>query len=193
MKAKNQKVHIKEDRNNLVKRRIYAVLKWVLYSVILCFSYAFMMTPGLFELGDTRPLIVLPMIICVSVFEGELSGGIFAIFAGILWSSGVTMFWGFHPLILYFCAVLCGVVTSIYLQENLPSTMLVAGVAIAIYLGASFFVNYAIWNYGNAGEIFKRNYVPTFFFTWAVTPIYYFMIKGIRMLIQRRSGSLWSE
>lgn len=193
MKARNQKVHIKEDRNNLAKRRIYSILKWVLYAAVLCFSYAFMMTPGLFELGNTRPLIVLPMVICVGVFEGELRGGIFAIFAGILWSSGVTVFWGFHPLVLYICVVFCGVVTSVYLQENLPSTMLLAGVAIAAYLLASFFVNYAIWNYGNAGEIFKRSYIPTFFFTWAVTPIYYFIVKGIRTLIQQRSGSLWSE
>lgn len=193
MKAKHQKVHIKKDKNNLTKRRVYAVIKWVLYVAIVCFSYAFMMTPGFFEIGGIKPLIVLPMIVCVSVFEGALPGGVFAIFAGILWSSGVTVFWGFHPIILYICAVICGAITTAYFQENLPSTMLLAGGAIAIYLLSSFFVNYAIWNYGNAGEIFRRSYIPTFFYTWAVTPIYYFIMKGIHTLVQRRSTSLWSE
>lgn len=193
MKDKQRKVHVKEDKNNLIKRRVYAVLKWVLYVLIVCVSYAFMMTPGFFQLGSIRPLLVLPMVICVSVFEGELAGGGFAIFSGVLWASGVSVFWGFTPIVLYVIAVFCGAIATLYLQENLPSTMILAGISIAFYLLCYFFVEYAIWNYGNASEIFMNTFVPTFFFTWAITPIYYFIVKGIHTLVSQRSGNLWSE
>ena len=56
-------------------------LKWACYAAALFVCAALQTTPGLFRLGQAKPLFILPLCLAVAVYEGEFAGALF----GFLW------------------------------------------------------------------------------------------------------------
>ena len=54
------------------------LLKWGCYVLALFVCAALQTTPGLFQLGEAKPLLVLPLCLAVAVFEGEFAGALLA-------------------------------------------------------------------------------------------------------------------
>ena len=50
------------------------LLKWGCYVLALFVCAALQTTPGLFQLGEAKPLLVLPLCLAVAVFAGEFAG-----------------------------------------------------------------------------------------------------------------------
>ena len=49
------------------------ILKWVCYAVALFVCAALQTTPGLLQLGQAKPLFILPLCLAVAVYEGEFA------------------------------------------------------------------------------------------------------------------------
>ena len=69
------------------------ILKWVCYAVALFVCAALQTTPGLLQLGQAKPLFILPLCLAVAVYEGEFAGALFGAVSGLLWdyTAGRTM------------------------------------------------------------------------------------------------------
>ena len=53
------------------------ILKWGCYVLALFVCAALQTTPGLFQLGQAKPLFILPLCLAVAVYEGEFAGALF--------------------------------------------------------------------------------------------------------------------
>ena len=60
-------------------------LKWACYAAALFVCAALQTTPGLFRLGQAKPLFILPLCLAVAVYEGEFAGALFGAVGGLLW------------------------------------------------------------------------------------------------------------
>ena len=71
------------------------LLKWGCYVLALFVCAALQTTPGLFQLGEAKPLLVLPLCLAVAVFEGEFAGALLGTVGGLLWdcTAGRTVGW----------------------------------------------------------------------------------------------------
>ena len=67
------------------KRSRSQILKWCCYVLGLFVCAALQTTPGLFQLGQAKPLLLLPLCLAVSVCEGEFAGALFGMVCGLLW------------------------------------------------------------------------------------------------------------
>ena len=67
------------------KRSRSQLLKWGCYVLALFVCAALQTTPGLFQLGQAKPLLVLPLCLAVAVFEGEFAGALLGTVGGLLW------------------------------------------------------------------------------------------------------------
>ena len=61
------------------------ILKWICYMLALFVCAALQTTPGLFRLGQAKPLYLLPLCLAVAVYEGEFAGALFGAVCGLLW------------------------------------------------------------------------------------------------------------
>ena len=66
------------------KRSRSQLLKWGCYVLALFVCAALQTTPGLFQLGQAKPLLVLPLCLAVAVFEGEFAGALLGTVGGVL-------------------------------------------------------------------------------------------------------------
>ena len=67
------------------KRKRSQIAKWVCYALLMLLCTVLQTLPGLFQLGEAKPLWLLPLALAVAVEEGEFAGGIFGAICGLTW------------------------------------------------------------------------------------------------------------
>ena len=78
------------------KRR--SVLKWAIYALLLFVFYGLQTAPGFFRFLDAQPLLTIPLVISIAMFEHEIGGAGCGILAGFLWDMQQDTLFGFNAL-----------------------------------------------------------------------------------------------
>ena len=100
------------------KRSRSQLLKWGCYVLALFVCAALQTTPGLFQLGEAKPLLVLPLCLAVAVFEGEFAGALLGTVGGLLWDCTAGRTVGMLALELLLLCFAVSVLVQLYLQVN---------------------------------------------------------------------------
>ena len=99
------------------KRSRSQILKWCCYVLGLFVCAALQTTPGLFQLGQAKPLLLLPLCLAVSVCEGEFAGALFGMVCGLLWDYTAGRTVGMLALEMMLLCFAVGVLVQLYLQS----------------------------------------------------------------------------
>ena len=105
------------------KRSRSQILKWCCYVLGLFVCAALQTTPGLFQLGQAKPLLLLPLCLAVSVCEGEFAGALFGMVCGLLWDYTAGRTVGMLALEMMLLCFAVGVLVQLYLQSARPQRL----------------------------------------------------------------------
>ena len=109
------------------------ILKWACYAVTLFVCAALQTTPGLFQLGQAKPLFILPLCLAVAVYEGEFAGALFGAVCGLLWDYTAGRTVGMLALELLLLCFALSVLVQLYLQGSTWNFALIGtGTALAV-------------------------------------------------------------
>ena len=100
------------------KRSRSQLLKWGCYVLALFVCAALQTTPGLFQLGQAKPLFILPLCLAVAVYEGEFAGALFGAVSGFLWDYTAGRTVGMLALELLLLCFALSVLVQVYLQGS---------------------------------------------------------------------------
>lgn len=160
-------------------RRMNGV-RWFAYGLGLFVLYLLGATPGLFPaVKGVLPVPLAAAVLTVAMFESELPGMAFGIFAGVLMDFGMGSVMGFHGVLL---AVLCFAVS--WLCRNLfkvnfltCAVLVLAGTGILFAVQWLFFTVFA--GQAGAGYIFWRYIVPRVLYSSLFCAPAYPVIKAL--------------
>ena len=142
------------------KRSRSQLLKWGCYVLALFVCAALQTTPGLFQLGQAKPLLVLPLCLAVAVFEGEFAGALLGTVGGLLWDYAAGRTVGMLALELLLLCFGVSVLVQLYLQVNPGNFAAVSTVTALLVLSLDWLFFYYMPGYAGAAERFL----------WAVLP-----------------------
>ena len=109
------------------------ILKWVCYAVALFVCAALQTTPGLLQLGQAKPLFILPLCLAVAVYEGEFAGALFGAVSGLLWDYTAGRTVGMLALELLLLCFALSVLVQVYLQGSTWNFALIStGTALVV-------------------------------------------------------------
>ena len=112
------------------------ILKWGCYVLALFVCAALQTTPGLFQLGQAKPLFILPLCLAVAVYEGEFAGALFGAVCGLLWDYTAGRTVGMLVLELLLMCFALSVLVQLYLQGSTWNFALISMVTAALVLSA---------------------------------------------------------
>lgn len=155
------------------------MFKWFVYYLLLVLFYALQTTPLFMQILGIKPVLIVALAICVSVFEDIIPASVFSIFTGLLWDISSDKIFGFNALILLVTSVIITLLTIYYIRQRLAMTLVFCGVFMIIQSLLDYLFYYIAWGHGSFTEIYLLKLLPTIIYTLAVTVPIYFLVKSL--------------
>lgn len=163
------------------RKRKFAVIRWLIFSVIIWLAFIFM-TTGSF----LKPNILIPLALCISMDEDALVGAVVGFICGFLSDLAMGNLTGTGSLILILgCAGTSLLFTRLLRQSLLNFSILIA-VYSALHFLFEYFFTYMIWDYDKEQILLLNFILPEFLMTVVSMIAVYPVIRKIRKMLTLR-------
>ena len=151
-----------------------------LFIIVAVVSALIQNTPGFrLSLGALSPMLLIPFVVCVAMYERSLTGLAYGVLAGTLWDFGTTGADGMYTLMLATIGFTVGIIITFYVRNRLFS-------AFVLTLISSAAVSIAYWmlfvlrkGYEGTWVILLSRFLPLAVYTALFVFIYYYLIGFI--------------
>ena len=126
------------------KRSRSQLFKWGCYGLLMLLCTVLQTTPGLFQLGNAKPLWLLPLALAAAVFEGEFAGALFGAVCGLMWDYTAGRTIGMLALELMILCFALSAVVQLYFKTSVPNFLLLNTLGAMVVLTLSFVLPSAV-------------------------------------------------
>lgn len=155
------------------------ILKWGCYVLALFVCAALQTTPGLFQLGQAKPLFILPLCLAVAVYEGEFAGALFGAVCGLLWDYTAGRTVGMLALELLLMCFALSVLVQLYLQGSTWNFALISMVTAALVLSLDWLFFYYMPGYTGAALRYVTFVLPGAVLTIPAALLAFWLVQHI--------------
>lgn len=147
------------------------------------------MLPTIF---GARAFLLIPVVVCISMFEKDVSSTIFGAFAGVLWDVSSCSSTGFNTIMMMIIATSCGFLIHYLMRNNMVTATLLTSVALIFY-SLVYWLMFSVSD--NASDnAFKllTFFLPSCVYSLALMPPTYVIIRSFlkklrgKLPVQRR-------
>lgn len=159
------------------------IFRRTIFVLLILLTHILQNTKGWFpEIFSARAFLLIPLTVCLGMFEREFTGAVLGAFAGALWDSVFGLADGYNALFLMLIGGGCGLLINVFMRNHLLTALILSGSATLLYtvLYVLFFVT--AQGMDSAGWLFLRFYLPSAVYTVIFTPIYYIIVRSLMRL-----------
>ena len=143
-------------------------------------TFIFQNTGGLFPSPfGVKALLLIPMTICIAMFEREFAGIFFGLLSGVMLDSFSSQSVVFNSLFFTVIGFTAGALITYLMRNNLLCATILTAIASVFYTTLSFIVYSAFDTVENHFIFFLRYYFASAIFTVLMTPLYYIIVRAI--------------
>lgn len=161
------------------KRSRQLAAKWCCYALLMLLCAVLQTVPGLFQLGQAKPLYLLPLCLAVAAVEDEFAGALFGVVCGLMWDYTAGRTVGLLALTLMLLCFAMSVAVQLYLQCSAVNFVLIASGAALLVLSADFLFFYLMPGYAGAAQQYMRTVPFTVLFTAPAAAALFYLVKRI--------------
>lgn len=159
------------------------IIRWALYA--LCILMAFLFA----NIGDyTKPLLLLPISLCISSVSGPIISGSIGIVCGLLMDISSGTLPGYHAILLFLICMLTSLLYDKLMMQRFFNLLFFTAVTAFIVTGSDYIFRYAIWGYDNVSQVYLHYMLPCLLYTCISSAVIYPIFSCIHrfFLPQRR-------
>lgn len=157
-----------------------AFLRCFFLAVFMIVTFLFQNTGGLFpEPFGIKAVLLVPLTVCISMFEKEFSGLFFGLAAGAMLDAFGAQTICFNAIAFTLIGFAAGALITHLMRNNLVCAVILSFVMAFIYNSASFIFHYAFSGGESPFYVYFKFYFLSAVFTAILTPIYYFIVRAI--------------
>lgn len=161
----------------MTKTRRTIIIRYTVWAVLLLLAFLVQTTNGLaLNVGKAHICLIIPIVICISMFEMEKVGCWYGLAAGLLMDIPSPVISGYNALVMLITGTLVGLLVRYLLRNTLLSAIVFCGSSLFLY--ESFYWLFFVFLKGTAAPngIYWSNYFSTFLVSMIfVIPIYLIM------------------
>ena len=168
------------SRNIYIRRTLMAVLVFV----TALFQHSGMV-PSLF---GAPAMLLVPLTVCIAMFERSISGMCFGVLAGVLWDFALSGGDGFFSVMLTAVGFAAGALTTFVFRNNIRA-------ALILSFGALSLTNISYWlmfivrkGYEGGAELLFTRYIPSALYSLIFVFLYYYLVSFIFRTTAEKRG-----
>lgn len=151
-----------------------------IFVLLILLAHLVQNTPGWFPaFFGIRAYFLLTFTVCLGLFEREIAGAMFGLFAGVLWDTVSPLGDGYHAFLFLLVGAACGILINTVMRNNLITALLLntgAHLLYAVLYTVLFTVAQGI---DGAGWLFLRYFLPSALLSVLFTPIVYLLVRFV--------------
>lgn len=160
-----------QRKKTIIRRAILAL-------IILTLS-VLQNTDGFFpQIFGVRALLLIPAVVCIAMFERDIPGMLFGLFAGTLWdifASGNN----FNALYLLIVGFACGTLINTVMRNNVVTASLLSAAFITLYSVGYWLFHFVFAGVDSAAHMLLRYYLPGMLYTLLFAPVIFIIIRAV--------------
>lgn len=155
---------------------IKSIAKWVLFSLVLLVSYTIEVT---MPFASWQPYLTLTTAVAVSFFSEELSGVVFAAFAGMMHDLAMGSLFGFTSIWLTPCCLFVTLLVVNLIHRNILNFLWMNLTAVILVQSAELLFKYIIWRNPDIDVVLINYVLPALIATVILSAPLYLIIRQI--------------
>lgn len=174
------------SRETSRKYYVLQTVQWLVFGLLMfvCFLAE---TAGSF----TKPLLLIPLALCIAARTGEIQAMAAATICGLLLDVACGKLLGYNALWLVVCCVTVSLLHGYLLRDKLVNLLLLTAVCTAVQGYMDFVFYYAIWGHEDVSLIYMKIILPSCIMTLvSAVPMYYLVRWITRICGNRRNYEL---
>lgn len=161
----------------MTRREIFkSIAKWVLFSLVLLVSYTIEVT---MPFASWQPYLTLTTAVAVSFFSEELSGAVFAAFAGMMHDLAMGSLFGFTSIWLMPCCLFVTLLVVNLIHRNILNFLWMNLTAVILVQSAELLFKYIIWRNPDIDVVLINYVLPALIATVILSAPLYLIIRQI--------------
>lgn len=164
----------------MTSKRHLIFFKYFTYVLLLLLLYVLQTTPRLFSIADVKPNLLIPAAVCISMYEGEFTGGILGALAGLLCDLGSFTIFGFNGILVLAGCVAVGLLTIYLMQLKIVNALLLGGGVLLVRGLVEYFFYFQMWGYEGAWRVLVFSTLPTVAYSTAAIVPMYFLVRRLK-------------
>ena len=161
----------------MTRREIFkSIAKWVLFSLVLLVSYTIEVT---MPFTSWQPYLTLTTAVAVSFFAEELSGVVFAAFAGMMHDLAMGSLFGFTSIWLMPCCLFVTLLVVNLIHRNILNFLWMNLTAVILVHSAELLFKYVIWRNPDIDVVLINYVLPAMIATVILSAPLYLIIRQI--------------
>ncbi len=161
----------------MTRREIYkSIAKWVLFSLVLLVSYTIEVT---MPFASWQPYLTLTTAVAVSFFSEELSGVVFAAFAGMMHDLAMGSLFGFTSIWMMPCCLFVTLLVVNLIHRNILNFLWMNLTAVILVQSAELLFKYIIWRNPDIDVVLINYVLPALIATVILSAPLYLIIRQI--------------
>lgn len=161
----------------MTRREIFkSIAKWVLFSLVLLVSYTIEVT---MPFASWQPYLTLTTAVAVSFFSEELSGVVFAAFAGMMHDLAMGSLFGFTSIWLMPCCLFVTLLVVNLIHRNILNFLWMNLTAVILVQSAELLFKYLIWRNPDIDVVLINYVLPALIATVILSAPLYLIIRQI--------------
>ena len=162
------------------RKKLYHILKWSSYVLLIIIAYVLQTTTSLFVIFGVKPLLLVPLAVCIAMFEGEMAGALIGAFGGLLCDLSSALIYGFNGLLFLILCTAAGLLVFHLMRLTLTNALIFSLIALAVRDLLEFYFLYVLWGYEGASIIFLQKFLPSIFYSLLFTFPYFWLVRKIK-------------
>lgn len=156
------------------------ILRRVILALFVLLTYIFQNTGGLFPApGGVHAILLIPLTICVAMFEREFAGIFFGLLAGAMLDAFSSDTICFHSVFLTVIGFVAGALITYLMRNNFVCAVILTTASVLIYNTTYFLFYCAFDGTEKPLYIYFRYYFLSVIYTVIFTPLYYFIVRAL--------------
>ncbi|MBQ3136637.1 MAG: hypothetical protein IJB74_04055 [Clostridia bacterium] len=152
-------------------------------TVLLVFLTALFQHSGFIpELFGAPAMLLVPLTVCIAMFERSIPGMCFGVLAGALWDFALSGGDGFFSVMLTAVGFASGALVTFIFRNNIRAALLLS-------FGALSFCNAAHWlmfivrkGYEGGFDLLFSRYIPSVFYSLVFVFVYYYIVSALQRM-----------